>query len=58
MSFEEFKGITYHTRLRIRIPGSDVSLDKTELMTKGKLDHKKADIALRRVYERENYAEK
>lgn len=58
MSFEEFKKITYHTRLRLIIPGSPTSLDKVELMTKGKFDQKKADIALERIYERENYAEK
>lgn len=58
MSFEEFKKITYHTYKTINIPGSSTKLDKTELMTKGRFDQSKADVVLREVYERENYARK
>lgn len=58
MDFEQFKRITYHTRLCIRIPGSRTVLNKVECMHKGRFSQAKADIVLKKVYERENYAAK
>lgn len=59
MSFEQFKKIIYHTRTRIRIPGSRTVLDKTALVNKkGKLNQDKLDSMLRKVYEEENYKDR
>lgn len=58
MSFEEFKGITYHTRESIRIPGSTTVIDKLQLVTKRGFNSKKADEILRKVYDNENYKDR
>jgi hypothetical protein len=58
MSFEDFKGISYHTRLHIRIPGTTTKIDKSQLFTKGKYDFDKQNSILREVYEQENFANK
>lgn len=55
MTFDEFKGVTYHTEKSMIIPGSKTAIDKTQLFTKGKYDNKKAEKILRRVYEEEEY---
>lgn len=58
MTFEEFRKMTYHTRTRLRIPGSRTIIDKATLTTKGKYDFKKEEIALREVYESERFINK
>lgn len=59
MSFEEFRKLPYHTRTKIRIPGSRTVIDKSACMNKkGKLDHKKIDSYLKQVYDEENFAER
>lgn len=55
MTFKEFKGITYHTRLSIRIPGSKSVIDKSQLFSKGKYDGNKEDTFLKQVYEQEEF---
>lgn len=56
MSFEEFRRTTYHTRLYIRVPGSNTYVDKSQLMTKGRYDFKKEENVLRKIYNNENYS--
>jgi N-acetylglutamate synthase/N-acetylornithine aminotransferase len=58
MTFEQFKKIIYHTRNCIRIPGSRSVIDKTQVMTKGKLDNKKIEKILKKVYDEEEFINK
>ena len=62
MTFEEFKKMTYHTRTRIRIPGSRQVINKEVfLKKKGKrvvLNMDKIDQILRSIYEEENYKDR
>lgn len=58
MDFEEFKGITYHTRLHIRVPGSATKVEKSQLFTKGKYDYDKQNRVLREIYEQEEFVNK
>lgn len=58
MSFDDFRRMTYHTRLYIRVPGSATVIDKTSLMTKGKYSFKKEEAVLKQIYELENYNER
>lgn len=59
MTFDEFKRMTYHTRTRIRIPGSRSVIDKTNLVTKkGKFDFDRADKLLLEIYTEEQFNKK
>lgn len=56
MSFEEFKKITFHTRLYIRVPYSRNRIDKMDMFNKkGKYDKAKEEMLLRQIYEDENF---
>lgn len=58
MDFKEFKGITYHTKESIRIPGSSTVIDKIPFITKKGYNFKKEEEILRKVYDNENYKDR
>lgn len=51
ITFEEFKGTTYHTRKKVVVPILNTSLDKREYFNNGKFNQRKLDLHLKQLYD-------